>query len=217
LRREKQDLFAQPPPGFDVDFLGPPPPEAETYEPAPPASRAAGADPGVPVEELAQVVIDGMREAPIARETLALLQVGLPYLTERDYSDDAVIAGQTAARLGYLSRAAEYAMFDGLDADEGLVEALGDGFEAAEASGASTWDAMAELAAAMAVTESLDPRPGEDGPSTTLPGLGAHYRTGLRNNMVGRLKSPPDVRIDDLKRTWKYGYFLRVLDELCDE
>ena len=65
------------------------------------------------VQQLAPVVVAGMSEVPIARETLELLQLGLPYLTQREYPDQAVIAGQTAARLGYLSRAAEFALFEG--------------------------------------------------------------------------------------------------------
>jgi hypothetical protein len=168
------------------------------------------------IEELEQIIVEGMREVPIAREILELLQVGLPYLVQRDCSDEAVIAGQTAARLGYLSRAAEFAMFDGeLEVDDDLIQVLGDRLDAAEADGTSAWNALAELAAAMAIEESLDPSPEEGGPSWTLPGLGGDVRASLRDNLVSGM-NPADVLGDDLKRTWKFGYFLRVLGELCD-
>ncbi len=178
----------------------------------------ADEDVGVSVEELAQMVLEGMREVPVKRETLALLQAGLPSLTQRQYSADAVIAGQTAARLGYLARQAEFALFDGeLEADDDLVETLSDALEAAEADGTSSWDAIALLAATMAISEPLDPSPQDGGPSWTLPGLSADFRATLRDTLVLRLNHPSDVLLDDLGRTWKYGYFLRVLDELCDE
>ncbi len=170
------------------------------------------------VPQLAQAVVEGMSEVAVARETLELLQLGLPYLTQREHSDKAVIAGQTAARLGYLSRTAEFAMFGGeLEPDADLETTLGARFEAAEADGTSAWDAMADLAAEMVASEALDPSPDEAGPSWTLPGIDGHARGRLRDNLVGRMQSSPDIAAEDLKRTWKYGYFLGALDELCED
>ena len=195
-------------------------------EDAQPGQRAVGQHrPQIPdddaeavVPELAQAVVEGMSEVPIARETLELLQLGLPYLTQRELSDKAVIAGQTAARLGYLSRTAEFAMFGGeLEPDADLETTLGARFEAAEADGTSAWDAMADLAAEMVASESLDPSPDEAGPSWTLPGISGQARGRLRDDLVRRMQHPPGVAADDLKRSWKYGYFLGALDELCEE
>lgn len=170
------------------------------------------------IDECAQMVIESMREAPLGRETLELLQIGLPYLVQRECSDQTVIVGQTAARLGYLSRSVEFARWEAarVDDDE-LYEALSDRFDAAEASGESAWDAMGDLAAEMASGESLDPSPGEGGPSWTLPGLSAEARGMLRDHLLSGIRPPPDVEIDDLKRTWKYGYFLRALDDLTTD
>lgn len=184
-----------------------------------PAAEANGAGiPAVATEELARVVVEGMRDAPIERETLELLQIGLLHLIQRECSDEAVVAGQTAARLGYLSRAAEFAMFDGeLGTDENLLATLSESLEQAEADGTSGSDAMAELAAALAAGESLDPPPDEGGPSWTLPGLSGADRRALRDNLLSRMQPPPDILADDLKRTWKYGYFLCALDELCED
>ena len=166
----------------------------------------------------AQMVIEGMREAPLGRETLELLQIGLPYLVQRDVSDQTVIAGQTAARLGYLSRSVEFVRYEAARVeDDELYEALAERFEVAESTGESLYDAMADLAADMAAGEAIDPSPGEGGPSWTLPGLDAEARAALRDRLLSGMSPPPDVDVDDLKRTWKYGYFLRALDELTED
>ncbi|MDP1849616.1 MAG: hypothetical protein Q8K79_17655 [Solirubrobacteraceae bacterium] len=165
--------------------------------------------------ELAQVVAESVNEVPIDRDTLALLQVGLPYLLQRECSDQAVVVGQTAARLGYLARAAESAMLEpDHPPDADLIATLQAGLEEAHAQGTTERDAMADLAAALATGESLDPTPEEGGPTWTLPGLGGQARGRLRDDLVGRLPCPPGVLADDLRRTWKYGYFLCALDEL---
>lgn len=170
------------------------------------------------VPELAQVVVESLSDAPIERDTLELLQVGLPYLVQRECSEGAVVAGQTAARLGYLTRAAEFAMFEGaLEPDPDLVATLGARLDEAQADATPPGDAMADLAAEMATAEPLDPSPGEGAPSWMLPGLAGDARSRLRDELVSRLQCPPDVAADDLRRTWKYGYFLCVLDELCED
>jgi hypothetical protein len=70
-------------------------------------------------------VVAGLGDFPFEEETLALLQVGLPYMTQRACSDDAILAGQRAARLGYLSRSAEFAKFDAArEADGDLLDAF---------------------------------------------------------------------------------------------
>jgi len=178
--------------------------------------------PGLPVEEqdgvtreLAQVVAESVNEVPIDRDTLELLQLGLPHLLEREISDEAVVVGQTAARLGYLARAAESTMLEEDRApDPELIVTLQAGLEEAHARGTPERDAVADLAAALATGESLDPTPEEGGPTWTLPGLGGQARGRLRDDLVGRLPCPPGILADDLRRTWKYGYFLCALDQL---
>jgi len=176
-----------------------------------------GMESPVPIEELEQIVVESLNEAPIERETLELLQVGLPYLVQHECSDGAVIAGQTAARLGYLARAAEFALFEGdLEFDDDLLATLSARLDEA---GEETpdGDVMADLAAELARSESLDPSPYEGGPSWTLPGLAGSARGTLRDGLVARMRCPPDVEVDDLRRTWKYGYFLHALDELFED
>lgn len=170
------------------------------------------------VRELAQVVAESMNEVQIERDTLELLQIGLPYLVQRECSDEAVVAGQTAARLGYLTRAAEFAMFEAdLEPDPDLLATLEARLDEAQAEGTPSGDAMADLAAAMVAGEVLDPPPAEGSPSWTLPGLGGDARGRLRDELVSRMQGPADIVADDLRRTWKYGYFLCALDELCED
>lgn len=180
-----------------------------------------GATPGDELErlvpELVQVVVESLDEAPLERETLELLQVGLPHLIQRECSNEAVVAGQTAARLGYLTRAAESAMLDGdVAPDPELVAILAARLDAAQEDATHALDAMADLAADMATDEAVDPSPAEGGPSWTLPGLGGDARGRVRDDLVSRIQCPPDIATEDLKRTWKYGYFLCALDELCE-
>ncbi len=170
------------------------------------------------IADVEQIVVEGMHDAPIAHEMLELLQVGLPHLTQRDCSETAVVTGQTVARLGYLTRAAEFAMFEGeLEPDADLEQTLGARLDEAERDELSAWDAMADLAAAIALSESLDPPAEEGGPTWTLPGFDGQVRGRLRDNLLLRVQRPSDISIGDFKRTWKYGYFLCVLDELCED
>lgn len=191
-------------------------PEPEAF-----SANGAGALPDDESEgvtrELAQVVAESVSEVPIDRDTLELLQVGLPHLLQRECSDEAIIVGQTAARLGYLARAAESTMLEpDRPPDADLIATLQAGLEEAHAQGTPERDAMADLAAALATGESLDPTPEEGGPTWTLPGLGGQARGRLRDDLVGRLPCPQGILADDLRRTWKYGYFLCALDELTE-
>ncbi len=170
------------------------------------------------IGELAGMVIESLTEVSLPPPTLELLQVGLPYITQRECSTEAVIAGQTAARLGYLSRSAEFATFeDARAADDDLLATLNHMLEAADAEGSPIDDVMAELAAEMATAESINPPSFESGPSWSIPGLNGDARGSLRRRMLSGMQCPSDLPSDDLQRTWKYGYFLRVLDELVYE
>lgn len=169
------------------------------------------------IDGLTSIVVEGMNDFPFDDETLGLLQVGLPYLTQRECSDDAVLAGQTAARLGYLARSAEFAKFNtAREADLGLLDALHESLSGAQ-EGQARREVMAEFAAAMVRSENLDPTPDEGGPSWALPGIGGAARSTLRDHLLAGMQPPDDVLSEDLKRVWKYGYFLRALEEFFFE
>ena len=142
------------------------------------------------------------------------MQVGLPYLTQRDCSRDAVLAGQTAARLGYMARAAEYAEFPGArESNDALFDELSESLEAADSGGGSIANAMAEFAADLAISEPIDPPASDGGPSWIIPGIDGSLRGRLRDTLLKGVPCPGDITRQDLQHVWKYGYFLRCLEE----
>ena len=170
------------------------------------------------VRELNGLVMEGMRELPIEESTLGLLQLGLPYLAQRDCSEQAIIAGQTAARLGYLARAAEYAMFDAAqELDDELLAALAGRLDDADESPGATEDVVAELAAELALAEPIDAGAAERGPLWSLPGAEGVLRVELRDRFSRAVTRPQDVSLGELQQTWMYGFFLRGLQECFED
>jgi hypothetical protein len=192
------------------------PPPAATPPPAaaPPAVAPAQSRVAQVVNRLTDVVLENWRSYPLDAETLSLLQIGLPYLTQRDCSRDALLAGQTVARLGYISRAAEYAEFaDARVASAELFEELSESLEEAEKRGGSIADAMAEFAADLAISEPIDPPASDGGPSWVVPGVSGAVRGRLRDALLTGVRCADDITRQDLQHTWKYGYFLRCMEE----
>ncbi len=188
-----------------------PPAMPTTPPPAPPPAQPSAAQ---AVNRLTDLVLENWRSYPLDAETLSLLQIGLPYLTQRDCSKDAVLAGQTAARLGYVARAAEYAEFAGArELDDDLGDELSESLEAADRAGGSVANAMAEFAADLALSEPIDPPPSAGGPSWVVPGVGGAVRGRLRDALLKGVRCPGDITAQDLQHTWKYGYFLRSMEE----
>jgi hypothetical protein len=142
------------------------------------------------------------------------LQAGLPYLTQRDCSRDAVLAGHAAAKLGYMSRAAEFAEFPAArESDEALLEVLSEDLEEADNAGRSIANAMAEFAADLAISEPIDPPASDAGPSWSIPGVDGSVRGRVRDRLLDGIVCPNDITRENLKHTWKYGYFLRCIEE----
>ena len=209
---------APPPPPYTPPSSAPKPVPAPTaYSPPPPSpTPAPAAQPNVAqiVNRLTDVVLENWRSYPLDAETLSLLQIGLPYLTQRDCSRDAILAGQTAARLGYVARAAEYAEFPrARETDDDLGDELADSLEAADRAGGSVANAMAEFAADLALSEPVDPPASAGGPSWVVPGVGGAVRGRLRDALLKGVRCPADITAQDLQHTWKYGYFLRSMEE----
>ena len=183
------------------------PPPAPPSPPAPPTSSQV-------VGRLTGIVLENWRSYELDAETLSLLQLGLLYLTQRDCSRDAILAGQTAARLGYIARAAEYAELPvARESSDDLFDVLSERLEAADRGGGSIADAMAEFAADLAVGEPIDPPASDGGPSWILPGVDGAVRGRLRDGLLKGVSCPADITQQELQQTWKYGYFLRAMEE----
>lgn len=192
--------------------------------PQPPGHRRPGAadrltpDQNQVVRELNGLVMEGMRECVIDQSTLGLLQVGLPYLTQRECSTDAIVAGQTAARLGYLARSAEFAMFEAArEPDDELLDVLAARLDDAGSGPTATEDTVADLAAELALAEPIEAGAVEVGALWSLPGADGELRVALRDRLSRALTHPQDVGLDDLQRTWMYGFFLRGLQECFED
>ena len=170
------------------------------------------------VRELESFVLAAMEGPGIEESTLGLLQVGLPYLAQRDCSEAAIVTGQTAARLGYFARSGEYAMFaHAQEPDDELLDALAARLEGVAPGPTATPDAVAELAADLVLAEPMDAQEGARGFFWSLPGAGGDVRVALRDRLARALRRSPDVSLYDLRRTWMYGYFLRALQECFED
>lgn len=189
------------------------PPASQPPAPPRPSTPPAQQSPGELVDRLVTLVVESWRTYPLEPETLSMLQLGLPYLTQRDCSKDAILAGQTAARLGYIARAAEYSEYEpARRGDEDLAQELLESLEAA-GEDASIATGIAEFAADLAISEPIDPPASERGPTWSLPGIEGSLRMRLREHLLKGVSSPADVTREDLQQTWKYGYFMRCMEE----
>lgn len=216
---------APAPPAQPAPAPAPPPQPLSTLAPvqptaappaysSPPAPPAAQPTTGRLLNRLIDLVLESWRSYPLDDETLSLLQVGLPYLTQRDCSRDAVLAGQTAARLGYIARAAEFSEYArARESDQDLFEELSECLEAADNAGGSIASAMAEFAADLVVSEPIDPPASDGGASWSVPGIDGSLRGRLRDRLLKGVPCPSDISPQDLQKTWKYGYFLRCTEE----
>ena len=72
---------------------------------------------------------------------------------------------------------------------------------------------MAEFAADLALSEPVDPPASDGGPSWIVPGVGGSARGRLRDTLLKGVRCPGDITQQDLQHSWKYGYFLRCMEE----
>ncbi len=193
-------------------------PPAPQAAPAPPAHSppptSAQASTGELATRLVSLVLENWRSYPFEDETLSLLQVGLPYLTQRECSKDAIVAGQTAARLGYIARAAEYSEYPpARESDDDLAQELLESLEASEQGGGTMTGGRAEFAAQLALSEPVDPAASDGGSSRSVPGIDGPSRGRLRDQLLKGVACPADIVGQELQQTWTYGYFLRCTEE----
>lgn len=170
------------------------------------------------VRELEGFVTDAMQGPPIDESVLGLLRVGLPRVAQRDCSEPAMVAGETAARLGYFARLGEYTMFVvAQDPDDALLDTLAARLEDVAPGPSGVAGVVAKLAADLVRVEPMDAQEGPRGAFWSLPGAGGEARGALRDRLARTLRRSPDVSLYELRRTWMYGYFLRALQECFED
>jgi hypothetical protein len=204
---------------------GRPAPAEPPAEPQPPAeSVAASAEPATPAQEpawlpaLHDLVYELLETEEIADPVSERLERA-PDLLLSDAGElpeptDAAL--EAAAAVGYMARRAETECFPDVGSARGL-SAAGNGTGPVD---------QAITAADLAVRERIDPEPTDEfRPSWLVPGvlpdervrlrertLSLVARTGADGALVGP-QGPITATEDDLRRAWKFGYFLRCLAE----
>ena len=171
------------------------------------------------IKGLLGAVVEVFQGGAPAEDVLRALQVGFFYVSETDpksLPEDDARLGQTAARLGYFTRAVEFERFEAArKADLDLYQLLEDELMRSD----DTVSAMVQVAATLAQMEAIDPSPDdENSPSWWIPGLGGQVRGRLRDALLSGLETTPKVlRPQDLQRVWKFGFFFRCLAEAFQE
>ena len=133
----------------------------------------------------------------------------------------------SAALVGYLARLVERLRLPvAATFDQAWSETT---FKWVQHFGTPMYDAVAKTAAEYVLQEPLDPPEGDPHASSSLiPGLGPGERSVLRENTLKLVYSEPDpgsgrisvptgdvleVNVEDIHRIWKYGFFVRVIEE----
>jgi hypothetical protein len=190
------------------------------------------------VNVLAKETYEYVDKAQIGDHTARALSMGFALVTEREAAtNETLAAAQSVARFGYMARVAEWErlttarkpkgwMIAGL---RGAVEAsvAQELKDAGDAEG-SFYEVLGEVTAFFVRREPLDvPYDVDEGFALmwTIPGMGGEVRALLREKTLrmalprdnGALKSPPGpiegASVEDLQRTWKYGFLLRCFEE----
>lgn len=183
------------------------------------------------LEDLAADALEAVTAEKPPDEVARHLSIGFLLVSDRSaegVSEEAWVATQSAARVGYMVRAIEYERFDSarhLNLD--LAKALSTGLEAAGSEANSTYQVVADAAARCVRMESMDPGPDDQiNFSWEIPGLGGEARRRLREDTIlavvterpdgtaeGTEGQIADLTPDDVRRSWKFGFFFRCFEE----
>jgi hypothetical protein len=169
------------------------------------------------------------------------LEAGLMALADLDASDeDTIDTARWVARVGYMSRVAEWQRLPEARKSSGwmiaaLRSAITDSVaeEMNDAGGAEPLhEALGEVTAFFVLREPLDvPYDAAEGlnPMWTIPGMGGDFRALVREKTLAialglddpRYADPAgsidDASFEDLEWVWKYGFMLRSFEEFFRE
>jgi hypothetical protein len=172
-------------------------------------------------------------------EVCRALDSGFPSLYEVEpATEQATSAVRWAARIGYMSRVAEWERVPAAQKPRGsMVAGLRQALEASlmdelgEAE-VSFYDALCEVTAFFVRREPLDvPYDAEEGfkPMWTVPGMGGDFRAMLRQRTLAVALGPYEAELQDaagpnlgpvfdcLPWVWKFGFLLRAFEEFFTE
>ncbi|MBB4663166.1 hypothetical protein [Conexibacter arvalis] len=172
--------------------------------------------------------------APPPDEVLSILQIGLLGVLNvqgRDPDDvqpDALLVGQTIARMGFNVRMLEFEGYNSArEADLDFLHVFQEWAEDPEFGGPGMDLTITEAAAQIASAETLDADPDDSAAFLwRVPGLGGAIRTLAAQRCVlaatiidesGDRRSWEHVNSEDLLRTWIFGFAVRYMVELLND
>lgn len=165
------------------------------------------------VEDLCSGVLEMMEGFRPPEHIVSALTVGILLVTQRKLSKEGVLSGQGVARLGYCTRAIEFnRLHAAREMDIDLAEALQAHMELQD-DDKPAMSGVTEFAVEMVLSEPLRPTVEQGGPLWTVPGLGAQVRLAMADRLMDLDDLPPDVGPYDMLATWKFGFYLRTLEE----
>jgi hypothetical protein len=154
--------------------------------------------------------MDGFRPP---EHIVSALTVGILLITQRKLSQEAILEGQVVARLGYCTRSVEFdRLYAAREMDIDLAEAL-QAYMELQDDDEPAMSGVTEFAVRMVLGEPLRPTVEQDGPLWTVPGLGAQVRLAMADRLINLEDLPADVGLYDMLATWKFGFYLRTLEE----
>lgn len=186
------------------------------------------------VIDLDDAVYEMMTEHDLPDQTFDLLGSGFALVSEGervDLTPEAFEAARAVAGVGYMCRRAESERFPEAGEEEAWerAEPVLEGALSDPDDRSGERRGLAEAAAWLVNHEPLDPDGDANMPSAAVPGIVADERRMLRERtMLMAVQVEDDGRItgsdggeitglgiDDLRRTWKFGFFVRTLEELA--
>lgn len=176
------------------------------------------------IQSLSDRVVMNIYES-IDSDVQSLFSVGLYLTTNRDISTDSSLAieiGQTAARLGYVTRQCEV---DAYDAASDHVESLELRNILQKVVGEPGPDRTAEAASRLAAWPPEYSQEAGETPVAMVPGIGGHVRSAVADHLLLGIYEAPEVESstedlpsqEDLKVVWNYGFMLHVFQEVAPE
>lgn len=190
------------------------------------------------VNVLARDTYEYVNEGEIRDGAARALSKGFSLVTERDpATEGTLVAAESAARLGYMARMAEWERLTPARTHRGsmlaslrdeVVSEVADELEGSPDPRRSFYDVLGEVTAFVAAREPLDvPYDAAEGfvLMWTIPGTGGQVRALVRDKTLqmvlqrdgAGLRSAAGpiegATIEDFQQVWKYGFLLRSFEE----
>jgi len=165
------------------------------------------------IEDFCFDVVRAIDEFRPPEHIVSALTVGILLITRRQLSKEAILEGQVVARLGYCTRSVEFdRLYTARRMDINLAQAP-QAYMELQDEDEPAMNGVTEFAVDMVLSEPLRPTVEQGGSLWTVPGLGAQVRLAMADRLMNLEGLPPDLGLYDMLATWKFGFYLRTLEE----